>query len=130
MRAFGELEAAIMRCLWSSDEVMTVREVRDALSEERDCAYTTVMTVMDNLHTKGWVEREKSGKAFWYWPAATQEEYTAGLMTEALGTSVDRQAAFLHFVSEISAEDADALRRALRTLSRRKSARKPRPKRT
>jgi predicted transcriptional regulator len=121
VRAFGELEAAIMRCLWSADDAMSVRDVRDALSSERDFAYTTVMTVLDNLHTKGWVVREKYGKAYWYWPAASQEEYTAELMTEALDTSDDRQAAFLHFVSGISDKDTEALRKALRTLSRRRS---------
>jgi predicted transcriptional regulator len=119
VRAFGELEAAIMRCLWSSGEARSVRQVRDTLSTERDFAYTTVMTVMDNLHTKGWVSRAKHGKAYWYRPAASREEYTALLMTEALGASDDRQEAFMRFVSGMSAEDAEALRKALRTISRR-----------
>ncbi len=108
-----------MRCLWSSGEARSVRQVRDTLSTERDFAYTTVMTVMDNLHTKGWVSRAKHGKAYWYRPAASREEYTALLMTEALGASDDRQEAFMRFVSGMSAEDAEALRKALRTISRR-----------
>ena len=34
-----------------------VREVLDDLRKDRPLAYTTVMTVMENLHRKGWLRR-------------------------------------------------------------------------
>jgi predicted transcriptional regulator len=123
MRGFGDLEAAVMHCLWSSDALMSVREVRDALAEDRDLAYTTVMTVLDNLHKKGWVRRELDGRAYLYEPVASREAYTAQLMSEALDSSDDRPAAFLHFVDAMSTEDTEALRQALRKVSRRRSRR-------
>ena len=62
-RAFGDLEAVIMDRVWDRDEAVTVREVFDELSAERQIAYTTVLSTMDNLHRKNWLKRERSGKA-------------------------------------------------------------------
>jgi hypothetical protein len=55
MRRFGELEAVIMDRLWQWGRPVLVREVVEDLRGERPLAYTTVMTVMENLHRKGWL---------------------------------------------------------------------------
>lgn len=52
----------------------TVREAFDGLAAERTIAYTTVMSTMDNLHTKGWLVRERDGKAYRYWPTLSREQ--------------------------------------------------------
>lgn len=52
MRALGQLEAVVMERLWSYGRPVPVREVLVDLQRERSIAYTTVMTVMDNLHRK------------------------------------------------------------------------------
>ena len=57
MRQFGELEAVIMDRLWEWGRPALVREVLDDLRKDRPLAYTTVMTVMENLHRKGWLRR-------------------------------------------------------------------------
>ena len=72
--------------LWDRDvDSTTVRELFDELAAERDIAYTTVMSTMDNLHRKGWLARERDGRAYRYWPTMTREEHSAQLMHEALG---------------------------------------------
>ena len=53
MRRFGELEAVIMERLWEQRRPTLVREIVDDLRDDRPLAYTTVMTVMENLHRKG-----------------------------------------------------------------------------
>ncbi len=58
MRGLGELESAVMDVLWSMPGPLRVRDVLDELAPGRTLAYTTVMTVLDNLHRKGWVQRE------------------------------------------------------------------------
>src|SRR5580700_255513 len=85
MRRFGELEAVIMDRLWEWGRPALVREVVDALHDDRAPAYTTVMTVMENLHRKGWLRRERDGRAWRYEPASSRSSYTAALMSEALG---------------------------------------------
>jgi predicted transcriptional regulator len=52
MLGLGELEASVMDVLWSTAEPLRVRQVLDELNQHRDLAYTTVMTVLDNLHRK------------------------------------------------------------------------------
>ncbi|WP_317495951.1 BlaI/MecI/CopY family transcriptional regulator [Haloechinothrix sp. LS1_15] len=113
MRGFGELESAIMDVMWSRDEPATVREVLEELQQQRDLAYTTVMTVMGILHDKGWLRRERAGRAWRYEPTMSREAYAAHLMREALAEDVDAGAVFTHFVEQASPEESRALRAAL-----------------
>ncbi|MFE7562813.1 BlaI/MecI/CopY family transcriptional regulator [Kitasatospora sp. NPDC057500] len=123
MRGFGDLEAEIMDRLWSWGRPATVREVVDDLREQRPVAYTTVNTVADILHTKGWLRREKVGRAWVYRPTCTRESYTAQLMHQALETTSDRAGALLHFVDRISGDEATALLAALEQVKARDDAR-------
>ena len=113
MRRFGELEAVIMERLWERGRPALVREILDDLRGDRELAYTTVMTVMDNLHRKGWLRRERDGRAWRYEPTASRSAYTAALMNEALETSSDRQRALAHFAIQMRPHDAAVLRDAL-----------------
>jgi predicted transcriptional regulator len=113
MRRFGELEAAIMERMWERGSPALVREILDDLRGNRDLAYTTVMTVMDNLYRKGWLRRERDGRAWRYEPTGSRSGYTAALMNEALETSADRRRALAHFALQMSPHDASVLRDAL-----------------
>ena len=113
MRRFGELAAVIMDRLWELGRPALVREMVDDLHEDRALAYTTVMTVMDNLYRKGWLRRERDGRAWRYEPTGSRSGYTAALMNEALGTTADRRTALAHFVLQMSPHDAAMLREAL-----------------
>lgn len=119
MRGFGELESAVMVRMWAAESSLTVREVLEQLRDERDLAYTTVMTIMDNLHRKGWLTRERDGRAYRYSTVGTREEYTAALMREALSESTDRQATLVHFLDQLDTKESDAVRRALRAVARK-----------
>jgi predicted transcriptional regulator len=113
VRPLGDLEAAIMELLWDSGASRLVRDVVADLGPQRPLAYTTVMTVMDNLHRKGWLIRERDGRAWRYAPAVSRQAYTARLMNDALATSTDRAGALARFAEQIAEEDAEALARAL-----------------
>src|SRR5215470_16619316 len=113
MRQFGELEAVIMDRLWEWGRPALVREVVDDLGRDRSIAYTTVMTVMENLHRKGWLRRQRDGRAWRYEPTGSRSGYTAALMSEALATNPDRRTALAHFVLQMSPHDAALLQQAL-----------------
>ena len=83
MRRFGDLEAVIMDRLWEQSRPMLVREMVEELRDDRPLAYTTVMTVMENLHRKGWLRRERDGRAWLYEPTGSRSGYTAALMNDA-----------------------------------------------
>ncbi len=109
-----------MEVLWATPDggSRTVREVHAELAEQRDIAYTTVMTVMDRLARKEMVNQERDGRAYRYSPRGTRGEMTADLMRDTLDefSSHDRQTALAAFVEDASAEDVKALREALARL--------------
>jgi predicted transcriptional regulator len=113
-RNLGELETEIMRRLWRRARPTTVRELVEELQQEREIAYTTVMTVLDNLHKKGWLRRELDGRAYRYEPASSGDVYSAELMRGALDTSPDHVAAFAHFLTQLSPEEVGELEDAYR----------------
>lgn len=113
MHKFGELEAVIMDRLWARTGSTTVRDLVDELQTDREIAYTTVMSTMDNLHHKDWLARERDGRAFRYWPTVTREEYSARLMRQALSGSENPSGVFTHFIQDMSAEESDVLRQLL-----------------
>ncbi|MDD9377994.1 BlaI/MecI/CopY family transcriptional regulator [Streptomyces sp. ZAF1911] len=113
-RPLGELEDAVMTRVWQWNRPVTVREVLEDLQQERSIAYTTVMTVMDNLHQKGWVRREAEGRAYRYTAVSTRAAYSAALMNEAWSTSDNPAAALVAFFGMMSAEQREALRDAVR----------------
>jgi len=105
-----------MDVLWNADPGpgggRTVREVADAL-DGRELAYTTVMTVLDRLAGKGMVQRERSGRAWSYRPAASREAHIAQLMLEALDLGGSRDAALVRFARSVTGTEAEVLRAAL-----------------
>lgn len=123
VRPFGELEAAIMELLWDAGASLLVRDVVSGLRPQRSLAYTTVMTVMDTLHRKRWLIRERDGRAWRYAPAVSRQAYTAQLMNDALATSTDRAGALARFAEQIDSDDAETLARALHeALAQRRNA--------
>lgn len=113
MRGLGQLEATVMAHVWETDGPVTVRAVLESLQQDRQLAYTTVMTVMDNLHSKGFLTRERAGRAYAYRAARPREEYEAELMEDVLAGSTDRTATLLHFVEKISPSELAELRALL-----------------
>lgn len=110
MAAFGDLEAAIMDRVWAADAPVRVRQVVDDLQRERQIAYTTVQTVMEILHRKGWLTREKRGRAHFYGAAASREDYTARLVHQALATAPDRTAALVRLIEQMDPAEVAELR--------------------
>ncbi|MET9921296.1 BlaI/MecI/CopY family transcriptional regulator [Streptomyces sp. NPDC006435] len=115
-RQLGDLEDAVMTRVWQWNRPVTVREVLEDLQQERSIAYTTVMTVMDNLHQKGWVRREVDGRAYRYTAVSTRAAYSAALMNEAWSHSDNPAAALVAFFGMMSPEQREALQDAMRII--------------
>ena len=113
-RGLGDLEATVMDRVWAHEDGVTVREVFDELTGVRQIAYTTVLSTMDNLHRKGWVRRDREGKAYRYWPTMTREERSANLMRAAFSSGGDTEAVLAFFVGQMTAEESAQLKAALR----------------
>ena len=116
IRGFGELEAVIMDRLWDRDQICTVRDIYSDIANGREIAYTTVMSTMDNLHRKGWLARERVGKAYRYWPTKSREKHTASLMRAAFDSGGDTDRVLTFFVEQMNDDESARLQAALRRL--------------
>ncbi len=110
-RGAGQLEAAALDVLQAAGTALTPGEVRDRLSGE--LAYTTVVTILSRLHTKGVLTRLRSGRAYSYAPVADEPGLAARRMRGVLEAEADREAVLARFVSGLSAADEQLLRRML-----------------
>jgi len=113
MARFGDLEAAIMDLMWAAGEPQRVREVADELNHTRPLAFNTVQTVMENLFRKGWLNRRKDGRAYWYVTVRSQEDYVAGLMGEALAVARNPAAMLVRLMEDLEPAEIAQLRVAL-----------------
>jgi predicted transcriptional regulator len=116
----GELEADVMEHLWREGEA-TVRAVLEALNATTDKAraYTTVMTVMGNLHRKGMLTRRRDGKTDVYTLVMSRQEYFDARAKAEAGALVGRygEAAYMAFAREMDRLDPKH-RQQLRRLAR------------
>ena len=113
VRGLGELESTIMDHMWAIKEPASVRDVLVHLQKVRPLAYTTVMTVMDKLHTKGLLKRKPVGRAYVYEAVSSKEAYTADVMRDSLAKSGNRAATLVHFLERLTPDEASALEAAL-----------------
>ena len=74
-------ELEIMKLVWQRDSA-TVRDVYEALLAKRKIAYTTVMTMMKILETKGYLKKRRQDRAFIYRPAHPKSQVIGGMLRE------------------------------------------------
>jgi predicted transcriptional regulator len=118
--ALHELESLVMEEVWRQGQ-STVREVLTALNQgEKERAYTTVMTIMARLDTKGVLTRERQGKTDIYKPVMTREEYLDARAQAEVEALIDEfgDVALAHFAEQVDKLDAERLD-ALRKLAER-----------
>src|SRR5712692_6017375 len=120
-QVLGELEAAVIEALWHQRD-QTVTDVEARLREHRSIAHTTVLTTLDRLFRKGYVTRERRGKAFVYAARHSPKEFDRAMAHEVLGglLATLSEPAIATFV-ELVADDPTGLDR-LEALIRAKRA--------
>jgi BlaI family penicillinase repressor len=74
-------ELEIMKVVWERESA-TVRDVYEALLENRKIAYTTVMTMMKILETKGYLRKTRQERAFLYRPTRPKSQVVGGMLRE------------------------------------------------
>jgi len=111
------LEWEVMEGVWQCQEEphgTTVREVHGRLYPGGEKAYTTVQTVMNILHEKGFLARRKIGLVNFYTPAVSREEMaqqeTRSLVSRAFGGSFVALANHLVDSDALSEKDLEALK--------------------
>lgn len=110
----GPLASVIVREVAAQGEA-SVADVVEGLrrTQDRDHAYTTIMTVMSRLHEKGVLDRHRRGRQYIYSPAAPEAELVDRLSGLAVDRVVERYgtAALRHFAVKLADLDPETRRR-------------------
>ncbi len=104
------LERDVLEAVWDHDtDGATVRDVLDTLNgrDDKQRAYTTIMTVLARLHEKGLVERHRDGNANVYTPAVTREQYQHARASAHVDALVSEygEVALAHFARRVAEQD-------------------------
>ena len=91
----GPLEAKVLQAVWGFNKYpITVRDCYNVLNDRGKIAYTTVMSTMDRLYEKGYLERSiergKGGLLYKYWPKMSKEEFKSHAVREIIGSLVNK----------------------------------------
>jgi len=87
-----DVELEVMQVVWQLGGA-TVRQVHEVLSENRQVAYTTVMTMMNILEEKEYLRRSsKEGRAYVYEPVQPKGEVIASMVDDFVGRVLDGSA--------------------------------------
>jgi len=101
-------ELAIMKVMWRLGHA-TVRDVYEVLLENRRIAYTTVMTMMNVLETKGYLKKEPHERAYRYRPARPERMVISSMVREFVNRVFDGapRPLMLHLVKDSRLSDAE-----------------------
>ncbi|MEZ4222916.1 MAG: BlaI/MecI/CopY family transcriptional regulator [Polyangiaceae bacterium] len=122
----GELEAAVLEVLWRSHQPLSVRDVLGSVRRKPALAYTTVLTVLDRMHDKGLVVRDKEGRAFLYSAAMSREAWFGERAARALADANpgDGDAVLMAFLDSTERVDPALLDDLSRLIAERKRSRR------
>ena len=109
-------ELAIMKVIWDRQKA-TVRDVYESLREKRPIAYTTVMTMMNVLEEKGYLEKKRVDRAYVYKPTRPQQLVVRQMVTDFVDRVFDGAASalFVHLAKDnrLSKDERRQIRRLI-----------------
>ena len=97
-----------MKLVWQREDA-TVRDVYQALLKRRKIAYTTVMTVMNTLETKGYLKKRRQDRAFLYRPTRPKSQVIGGMIREFIDRVFNGSAEplLVHLVKQRGIRESD-----------------------
>ena len=117
-------ELEILQIVWKNGPT-SVKEVHVSLGGDSENGYTTILKMMQIMHEKGILTREKSGKLHLYKAVATQENINQQLVDKMIATVFQGSAAQLVMSalgnSTSTKQELSEIRKYLDKLEKRKS---------
>lgn len=111
-RSLGQLELEVLKIVWERQK-STVGKVVETLAKSRPCARTTVLTVIQRLHAKGFLKRRKVGGILQYSPTKGRGLVISNLISQFVDKVLDGSpapfVAYLAQSKDLTEEQADQL---------------------
>jgi len=121
-----EFELAVLKVLWH-DSPQTVREIREQLAKSgRENAHTSVITILNIMVDKGYLDKKKEGKVYRFWPIVQEEDVSQKMLGDMVSRVFDGSAKQL-VLRLIDREDVDdeELRELRKLINRKMRERRP-----
>ena len=116
-------ELEVLRVIWERGP-RTVREVMNALNQERPRAYTSVMSLMNVMAEKGLLSAKPQGRAFLYSArisqARTQSEIVQDLLSRVFDGSASALVTHLLEQAKPDKEELDEIRKTIAKFAQKK----------
>lgn len=93
-KTLTEGELRIMEAIWDLGKG-SVKQVTQKLEGDQPIAYNTVLTMLRILHQKGYVDYEKQGRAFIYFPLVDQQQARSNVLSYLLNKFFDNSPTLL-----------------------------------
>jgi predicted transcriptional regulator len=126
-QALGQLEAGVMNVVWDSTEPLCVDEVRQSLVDRtsKEAAYTTIMTTLDRLYKKGFLARERRGKAYYYRAKVSRSELGSNVTKQVIDglLTTFAEPAISYFVEALGDTDPEKLDSLAELIERKRAER-------
>lgn len=90
----GELELEVMKILWDRGR-SSVLQVAENLSKQKGYARTTILTIMQRLHKKGFLKRKKEDGVYRYEPTQKRQQVMGHLLNQFIDRVFDGSSASL-----------------------------------
>ena len=112
------VEWEIMDCVWTLGDKVAVRDVVKHAFPNGEKAYTTVQTIMNKLHAKGVLKRQKIGNVNFFIPTKSQRNMMKQELTQFVSRvfdgSIQSLASFLLDSEELSLKEIQAIKDLLK----------------
>ncbi|MCP4453648.1 MAG: BlaI/MecI/CopY family transcriptional regulator [Planctomycetes bacterium] len=93
-KTLGKLELEVLKIIWDQ-QGRTVPAVADFLEEQNGYARTTTLTVIQRLHKKGFLRREKTKGIYHYYPTEAKQTVLGNLASQFVKNMFDGSSANL-----------------------------------
>jgi predicted transcriptional regulator len=111
------VEWKILNSIWELGDTPSVREVWEYLYPQKEKAYTTVQTIMNNLVKKGYLEKKKIGLVNFYSPLKTKDDSIKSeiskLISKAFNNSAPALATYLIRKQDLDLDDIKTMKALL-----------------
>lgn len=123
-KVLGDLEARVMRIVWTIGRPASARSVHERVAAEHPVAIHTVITVLNKLVEKGLLHREKRDDLLHYHARLTEQEFRAEASRRVVEgiLEIGPQAVTASFVDVLAEQDPAQLAELARLIERRLAA--------
>ncbi|MFD2372089.1 BlaI/MecI/CopY family transcriptional regulator [Brevibacillus sp. GCM10020057] len=113
-RFFGPLEAKIMEILWDGRQQqneLSIKDVQQKLEVDRQVNFNTVMTVMNRLVEKGFLQKRAAGRTSLFQPVQSREDFINNQSRELTHELMEEfgSLAVSHMLDELEEVDPELL---------------------